>query len=165
MARATANASFSSPTDSSPIQYATTSIIARAYPLTRPSRNQRFSSTTLSVIPLPSFPRKRESSNQYFLKFFDRFVEDFPDNGLITITRGPSSTPVALPQPRNLSAISSPRPVKTPISPVMSPPTCFATPAPPISSTLVSTCAMCRNCFGTNRLRLPRSIRTSAKAS
>nr|VFK64670.1 MAG: hypothetical protein BECKUNK1418G_GA0071005_104917 [Candidatus Kentron sp. UNK]VFK71173.1 MAG: hypothetical protein BECKUNK1418H_GA0071006_105317 [Candidatus Kentron sp. UNK] len=45
--------------------------------LTRPSRNQRFSSTTL-----PSFPRKRESSNQYFLKFFDRFVENFPDNGL-----------------------------------------------------------------------------------
>ena len=36
---------------------------------------------------------KRESSNQYFLKFFDRFVENIPDNGMTSEASPESNEP------------------------------------------------------------------------
>ena len=56
------------------------------YP-TRKIQNQKFPNHLIENFPANRLLSrhsldKRESSNQYFLKFFDRFVKNFPDNGL-----------------------------------------------------------------------------------
>nr|VFK19489.1 MAG: Phage integrase family protein [Candidatus Kentron sp. LPFa]VFK34185.1 MAG: Phage integrase family protein [Candidatus Kentron sp. LPFa] len=85
MTRVIANASFSSPTDSSPIYYATTSIIAQSYPpITRKS------SSTPVVLPQPpthlpsdySDQRKRQACSSGHTSLFRHICAHLLDAGL-----------------------------------------------------------------------------------